>query len=196
VHAVLASAGIAGFAVAMAAKDTLSNLFGGVAIFMDRPFRPGDYIVLDDNERGEVVQIGLRSTRILTRDNVMITIPNSIITNTRIVNQSSPMPMFRVRLKIGVAYGSDIRQVETILLEQVRSNPLAAQNPEPRVRFREFGDSSLNFELLCWARRPQDRGRLVHGLNTGIYDAFDEVGIEIPFPQRDVHLKHAQECKG
>jgi len=196
VHAVLASAGIAGFAVAMAAKDTLSNLFGGVAIFMDRPFRPGDYIVLDDNERGEVVQIGLRSTRVLTRDNVMITIPNSIITNTRIVNQSSPMPMFRVRVKIGVAYGSDIRQVETILLEQVRSNPLAVENPEPRVRFREFGDSSLNFELLCWARRPQDRGRLVHGLNTGIYDAFDKVGIEIPFPQRDVHLKHAQECKG
>ena len=195
-HAVLASAGIAGFAVAMAAKDTLSNLFGGVAIFMDRPFRPGDYIVLDDNERGEVVQIGLRSTRILTRDNVMITIPNSIITNTRIVNQSSPMPMFRVRVRIGVAYGSDIRQVETILLEQVRSNPLGVQNPEPRVRFREFGDSSLNFELLCWARRPQDRGRLVHGLNTGIYDAFDEVGIEIPFPQRDVHLKHAQECEG
>ena len=102
----------------------------------------------------------------------------------------------RTSVKVGVAYGSDIKQVETILVEQVRSNSLAAQNPEPRVRFREFGDSSLNFELLCWARRPQDRGRLVHGLNTGIYDAFDEVGIEIPFPQRDVHLKHAQECKG
>ena len=82
------------------------------------------------------------------------------------------------------------------MVDQVRSNPLTVQNPEPRVRFREFGDSSLNFELLCWARRPQDRGRLVHGLNTGIYDAFDEVGIEIPFPQRDVHLKHTQECKG
>ena len=195
-HAVLTSAGIAGFAVAMAAKDTLSNLFGGVAIFMDRPFRPGDYIVLDDNERGEVVQIGLRSTRILTRDNVMITIPNSIITNTRIVNQSSPKPMFRVRVKIGVAYGSDIRQVETILLEQVRSNPLAVQNPEPRVRFREFGDSSLNFELLCWARRPQDRGRLIQDLNKGTYNAFAEAGIVIPFPQRDVHLTHEQECKG
>ena len=78
------------------------------------------------------------------------------------------------------------------MVDQVRSNPLTVQNPEPRVRFREFGDSSLNFELLCWARRPQDRGRLVHGLNTGIYDAFDKVGIEIPFPQRDVHLKHEQ----
>jgi len=82
------------------------------------------------------------------------------------------------------------------LVEQVRSNPLAAQNPEPRVRFREFGDSSLNFELLCWAKRFHDRGRIMHGLNTGIYSAFAEARVEIPFPQRDVQLKHEQECKG
>jgi MscS family membrane protein len=82
------------------------------------------------------------------------------------------------------------------LVDQVRSNPLTAQNPEPRVRFREFGDSSLDFELLCWARRPHDRGRLMHDLNTSIYNDFADAGIEIPFPQRDVHLKHAQECKG
>ena len=157
---------------------------------MDRPFKTGDYIVLDNNERGEVVEIGLRSTRIQTRDDVLITIPNSILTNTKIVNQSSPRPMFRVRIKIGVAYGSDISQVETILVEQVGSNPLAAQYPEPRVRFRKFGDSSLDFELLCWVRRPQDRGKLMHQLNSGIYNAFAEAGIEIPFPQRDVHLKN------
>jgi MscS family membrane protein len=190
VNAVFASAGIAGFAVAMAAKDSLSNLFGGVTIFLDRPFRTGDYIVLDNNERGEVMQIGLRSTRIKTRDDIMITIPNSIITNTKIVNQSSPEPMFRVRIKIGVAYGSDIKQVETILIGQVRSNPLAAQDPEPRVRFRTFGDSALEFELLCWAKRPHDRGRLMHELNTSIYNAFAEAGVEIPFPQRDVHIKN------
>ena len=190
VNAVFASAGIAGFAVAMAAKDSLSNLFGGVTIFLDQPFRTGDYIVLENNERGEVMQIGLRSTRIQTRDDVMITIPNSIITNTKIVNQSSPEPMFRLRIKIGVAYGSDIKQVETILIEQVRSNPLAAQHPEPRVRFRTFGDSALEFELLCWAKRPHDRGRLMHELNTSIYNAFAEAGVEIPFPQRDVHIKN------
>jgi MscS family membrane protein len=190
VNAVFASAGIAGFAVAMAAKDSLSNLFGGVTIFLDRPFRTGDYIVLDNDERGEVMQIGLRSTRIKTRDDIMITIPNSIITNTKIVNQSSPEPMFRVRIQIGVAYGSDIKQVETILIGQARSNPLAAQDPEPRVRFRNFGYSALEFELLCWAKRPHDRGRLTHELNTGIYHAFDQAGVEIPFPQRDVHLKN------
>ena len=190
VNAVFASAGIAGFAVAMAAKDSLSNLFGGVTIFLDRPFRTGDYIVLENSERGEVVQIGLRSTRIKTRDDIMITIPNSIITNTKIINQSSPEPMFRVHIKIGVAYGSDIKKVETLLIGQARSNPLAAQHPDPCVRFRAFGDSALKFELLCWAMRPHDRGRLLHELNTGIYNAFAEAGIQIPDPQQDVHLKN------
>ncbi len=193
VGAVFASAGIAGFAVAMAAKDSLSNLFGGLTIFMDRPFQRGDYIVLDNNERGEVMQIGIRSTRIKTRDDVMISIPNAAITNAKVVNQSSPEPMFRVRIKIGVAYGSDIKQVEDILVQQVLSNPLAARDPEPRVRFRAFGNSSLDFELLCWARRPHDRGRLVHGLNTSIYNAFNEVGIEIPFAQQDVYIRDLPE---
>jgi MscS family membrane protein len=82
------------------------------------------------------------------------------------------------------------------LVEQVLSNPLAAQYPEPRARFRKFGDSSLDFELLCWAKRPQDRGRLTHALNTGIYNAFAEADIKIPFPQQDVHLTNGQECKG
>jgi MscS family membrane protein len=120
----------------------------------------------------------------------MISIPNAVITNAKVVNQSSPEPMFRVRIKIGVAYGSDINQVEEILLLQVVSNPLAAEEPEARVRFRAFGNSSLDFELLCWARHPQDRGRLVHGLNTGIYNAFSEAGIEIPFPQQDVYVRN------
>jgi MscS family membrane protein len=82
------------------------------------------------------------------------------------------------------------------LVDQVRSNPLTAQNPEPRVRLREFGDSSLNFDLFYYTKRPHDRGRLMHDLNTSIYNDFADAGIEIPFPQRDVHLKHEQECKG
>ena len=81
-------------------------------------------------------------------------------------------------------------------MQQVLSNPLAARNPEPRVRFRAFGDSSLEFELLCWARRPQDRGRLVHELNTGIYEAFNAAGIEIPFPQQDVYVRRRPEAQG
>lgn len=184
----LASAGIAGVAVALAAKETLSNFFGGVSILLDQPYKVGDYIVLDSDERGEVIDIGLRSTRILTRDDVLISIPNAIITNTKIVNESAPEPRFRVRIKIGVAYGSDIDEVEEVLLSLARENQLVTPEPDPRVRFRQFGDSSLDFELLCWAHRPHDKGRLVHELNRSIYKAFNSRGIAIPFPQRDVHL--------
>ena len=187
----LASAGIAGVAVALAAKETLSNFFGGVTVLLDQPYKMGDYIVLDSGERGEVVDVGLRSTRILTRDDVQISIPNSIITNTKVINESAPEPRFRVRIKVGVAYGTDVDQVEEVLLKTARDNPLVSPKPEPRVRFRTFGDSSLDFELLCWAHRPHDKGRIIHELNREIYKSFDREGIVIPFPQRDVYV-HSQ----
>jgi len=189
----LASAGIAGIAVALAAKETLSNFFGGVSVFLDQPFRTGDYIILDSGERGEVVDIGMRSTRVMTRDDVQISIPNAIIANTKVINESAPEPRFRVRVKVGVAYGTDVDELEEILLSIARNNPLVVSHPQPRVRCRHFGDSSLDFELLCWAHRPHDKGRLVHELNKEIYKSLDKAGITIPFPQRDVHLYQHQE---
>ncbi len=193
VTAIFASAGIAGVAVALAARETLANFFGGVSIFMDRPFRAGDYIVLDNGDRGEVKAVGMRSTRIQTRDDIMITIPNSVITNGKVVNQSRPHPHFRVRIKLGVAYGSDVDQVEALLMELAENNELAISRPEPRVRFRKFGDSALEFELLCWAARPHDRGRLIHTLSRDIYKRFNSEGIVIPFPQQDVYLHKAED---
>ncbi|WP_419785550.1 mechanosensitive ion channel family protein [Pseudodesulfovibrio sp.] len=193
VTAIFASAGIAGVAVALAARETLANFFGGISIFLDRPFRAGDYIVLESGERGEVKAVGMRSTRLLTRDDILISIPNSLITNAKVVNQSMPHSSFRVRVKIGVAYGSDIELVESTLMDLADRNELAVATPEPRVRFRAFGDSALDFELLCWAACPQDRGRLVHTLCKEIYHAFNEKGISIPFPQRDIHI-HKAEC--
>ncbi len=184
----LASAGIAGAAVAFAAKDTIANFFGGVSVFMDKPYKIGDYIVLDKGERGEVVSIGVRSTRIKTRDDIMITVPNSIIVNSKIINESAPVPNFRVRIPVSVAYGSDIDLVQEALLEIATGNPNVLQDPAPRVRFREFGESSLNFELLCWAREPSARGLTTHELNCSVYKKFNELGVKIPFPQRDVHL--------
>lgn len=188
VTAVFASAGVAGVAIAFAARETVANFFGGMSILFDRPFKTGDFVVLDSGERGEVIQIGLRSTRILTRDEILICIPNSVITNAKIVNESAPNPRFRIRIKVGVAYGTDINQVEDILIRLARNNPLVANEPEPRVRFRNFGDSSLDFELLCWAQRPHDKGRLTHQLNKDIYKTFHAAGILIPFPQRDIHM--------
>jgi small-conductance mechanosensitive channel len=184
----VASAGIAGAAVAFAAKDMLGNFFGGISIFMDKPFKIGDYIVLDQGERGEVVAIGIRSTRIKTRDDILITIPNSIIANTKIINESAPAPKFRIKIPVSVAYGSDIDIVEKILLDVASDNANVVKEPVPRVRFRAFGDSALNFELLCWAKEPVLRGRTIHELNSAIYKSFNEAGIRIPFPQRDVHV--------
>jgi MscS family membrane protein len=185
---VIASAGIAGAAVAFAAKDTIANFFGGISVFVDKPFKIGDYIVLDKGERGEVVAIGVRSTRIRTRDDILITIPNSIIANSKIINESAPIPNFRIRVPVFVSYGSDIDLVQEALLEVARTNENVLPEPSPRVRFREFGESSLNFELLCWTREPALRGLTVHELNCAIYRKFSEAGITIPFPQRDIHL--------
>ncbi len=187
----LASAGIVGLAVALAAKDTLANFFGGINLFVDRPFKQGDYVVLGTGERGEIVEIGLRSTRILTRDDVMVSIPNAVIAGSKIVNESAPEPHFRVRLKISVAYGSDVDLVESNLIRIAKQEKLVAENPEPRVRFRSFGDSSLEFELLCWAQSPDRRGLMQHKLNKTIYKEFNDLGIVFPFPQREVYIHHS-----
>lgn len=190
-----ASAGIAGIAVALAAKDTLANFFGGISIFADNTFKVGDYIILDNTDRGEVVEIGIRSTRIKTRDDVLITIPNSILANSKIVNESAPVPSFRIRIPIGVAYGTDADQVEEILLKIAAENTNVAKEPAPRVRMRAFADSSINFELLLWVDDPRLKGLETHHLLKNIYLAFAEHKITIPFPQRDLHIIPAAETK-
>ncbi|ADW16636.1 MscS Mechanosensitive ion channel [Desulfobulbus propionicus DSM 2032] len=189
VAAIFTSAGIAGVAVALAARETLANFFGGVSIFLDRPFRTGDFIVLENGERGEVKAVGMRSTRILTLDDILITIPNSVITNVKIVNQSMPKPHYRLRIQVGVAYGSDLDRIEQVLLDVAGDNQLVMQHPAPRVRLLNFGASAINIELQAWAIHPQVQGRLTHELNTAIYKRFLVEGIEIPFPQLDIHLQ-------
>jgi small-conductance mechanosensitive channel len=190
VTAWLASAGIVGLALSFAAKDTLSNLFAGVSIIMDAPYKTGDFIILESGERGIVTNIGLRSTRILTRDDVEITVPNGIIGNGKIINEAGgPSEQHRIRVAVGVAYGSDIDQVIEVLQTVANDNADVVADPEPRVRFRMFGDSSLNFELLGWIAQPVDRGRVIHELNCAVYKALNENNIVIPFPQRDLHVR-------
>lgn len=186
----VASAGILGLAISFAAKDTLANLFSGVFIMADAPYKLGDFIVLDSGERGHVTNIGIRSTRILTRDDVEITVPNSIMGNTKITNEAGGRhEKFRIRVKVGVAYGSDIDTVHQVLMDVAEGFPDVCRTPEPRVRFRTFGDSSLDHELLCWVRKPVLRGRVLHLLNTAVYKRFIQEGIEIPFPQQDIHVR-------
>ena len=190
VTAWLASAGIVGLALSFAAKDTLSNLFAGVSIVMDAPYKAGDFIILESGERGVVTDIGLRSTRILTRDDVEITVPNGIIGNGKIINEAGgPSAQHRIRVAVGVAYGSDIDHVIEVLAAVAAEHPEVLTTPEPRVRFRLFGESSLDFELLGWIAKPVDRGRVTHELNCAVYKALNKNKIEIPFPQRDLHVR-------
>lgn len=191
----IASAGIIGLAVSFAAKDTLANIFGGVTIFADKPFEVGDYVVLAEGERGVITQIGVRSTRILTRDDIEITVPNAILATTTIINESGgPHEKFRVRAKVGVAYGSDIDLVEETLIKVAREHPEVCDDPEPRARFRRFGDWALDYELLCWVERPVLRGRILHELNRKIYKDFEAEGIEIPIPKQELYVRQEGEA--
>ena len=186
----LASAGIVGIAIGFAAKDTLANLFSGVFIMVDTPYKIGDFIVLDSGERGEVTHIGIRSTRILTRDDVEVTIPNSIMGNTKIINESGgPHKKYRIRVKVSAAYGSDTKKIRNVLLEVAQQQPGICSEPAPRVRFRQLGDSGLHFELLCWIDEPVLRGRSLDAMNEAVYKRFLEEGIEIPYNKQDIYIK-------
>ena len=193
----LASAGIVGIAVGFAAKDTIANLLSGVFILADSPYKIGDYIVIDTGERGKVTHIGLRSTRLLTRDDLEINIPNAIIANGKIINESSGRHVkSRVRIAVSVAYGSDLEQVKSLLLQVAEQEPQICQDPEPRVRFRTFGASGLDLELLVWIADPEIRGRVVDALNTAIYNCFNTQKIEIPYTKQDLYIKELPRMGG
>jgi len=184
----LASAGIAGIAIGFAAKDTVANFFGSIALYVDDTYKVGDYVVLDTFE-GTVVDVSIRSTRLLTRDNVVVTVPNSVLNAATIINRSAPHRKTRIKVPIGVAYGTDADLVEELLLDVAEAEDMVVSAPEPRVRFRRFGDSALEFDLLCWVESPMLDARATHQLNKAIYAAFTEHRVEIPFPQRDLHVR-------
>ncbi len=190
VTAWIASAGILSVVLGFAAKDTLGNLFAGIFIMADSPYKEGDYINLDSGERGYVRDIGIRSTRIQTRDDIEITIPNSVIANSKIINESGgDHEKERIRITVDVAYGTDIQKVRDIMHDIAISSSSVCDNPHPRIRFREFGASGLKFQLLVWIEKPEYRGRVIDELSTEIYNSFNTHNIEIPFPQRTVHIK-------
>ena len=193
VTAWLASAGILGIAIGFAAKDTLANFFSGIFILADAPYKIGDFIVLDSGERGRVTDIGIRSTRMLTRDDIEIIMPNAAIANAKIINETGgPYDKERVRVTVGVAYGSDIDQVRDVLMDVAAKSKYLLHEPAPRVRFRSFDDSALTFQLMGWIEEPVLRGRALDELNANVYKAFQTEGIQIPFPQTDVHIHQAK----
>ncbi|MXZ38261.1 MAG: mechanosensitive ion channel family protein [Holophagales bacterium] len=193
VSGLLAAGGIAGLAVGFAARDTLANLFAGIFIFADGPYKIGDFITLDTGERGMVTEIGIRSTRLLTRDDIEVTIPNAVMGNAKINNESGgPHVKYRIRVRVGVAYTSDVEKVEALQLQVADDNEKVCKEPTPRVRFRGFGPSSIDYELLCWVEEPVLRGIVTHELVKATIKAFAEAGIEIPYSKHDIYIKEGR----
>ncbi|CAM2066272.1 Mechanosensitive ion channel family protein [Sulfidibacter corallicola] len=186
----LASAGVAGIAIGLASKDSLANFISGIFIIADSPFKIGDYIVLDNGDRGRVTHIGIRSTRLLTNDDVEVIIPNAVMGNSTIINQSGgPYEKFRLRVPVSVAYGSDIDEVRQVLLECAKVEDKVEQVPAPRVRFRQMGESSLDWEIWVWVREPAIMEEVKDIMLSRAYKALNRAEIGIPFPQMDLHIK-------
>ena len=184
----LASAGVVGIAIAFAAQDSVANLFGGISIFIDKPFKVGDQILIEGSQKGRVYHIGARSTKLKTLGNVLVTIPNSVMVTNPIYNETGYDPKIRVYDNLGVAYGSDLDQVEKIITEVLEKNELVLEYPEPLVLFTEFGESAINVLAIGTVEDPSKLGLAKHQLIKEIYNTLNEANVEMPFPQRDIHL--------
>ncbi|MFA4876640.1 MAG: mechanosensitive ion channel family protein [Methanoregula sp.] len=188
----LAGAGIAGLAVALAAQDIISNFFGGAIITIDKPFKVGDRVKVDQYY-GDVINVGPRSTRLRTLDYQIVTIPNNKITTNVIVNYSEPDEKLRITIPVQVACGTDVAAVKKILLEiaqdVIAKSDYLLTDPAPKVFFIEFADSSLKFILYVWARKYNLPDEVKDAINSRIAERFAAEGIEIPFPQMEVRLK-------
>jgi len=188
----LASAGVLGLVIGFAARDAIANLVGGVALYFDDTYRLGDFVVLESGQRGTVVDIGLRSTTLLTRDRVMVTVPNSVLNSTQVINESSPRRSKRIRVPVRVAYGTDADRLERLLLEVAADATNVIDSPSPQVHFAAFGDAGLEYELRAYVPHPTTEPRAIDELNTAIYDRLAAAGIEIPYPQRDVRFREGR----
>jgi MscS family membrane protein len=182
----LASAGILGVIIGFAAQDAIGNLIGGVALYFDNTYKPGDVILVEDGMRGTVLDIGIRSTTVLTPENTMVTVPNAVLNSTQVVNQTAPRRHIRIEVPISAAYGTDYETVERIAHEVCEDAPMIRDTPRPRLLFDEFGDSALIFELQAFVTHPLTEKRAIDQLNRRIYDRFAEEEITIPFPQREL----------
>lgn len=180
--------GIAGLAIALAAQNVLSNVFGGVTITLDQLYSVGDRVEMG-GVYGDVYEIKPRYTKIRTLNNTMITIPNSKVINEQIINYAVPDTTIRVKIPIAVAYGTDPVKVEALLLDIADRTPLVLNYPKPIVRFTEYAASSQNFELLVWVKHYDDRHPVLDSILKEMFIRFKEESIEIPFNQMDVHIK-------
>lgn len=197
----IAGAGVAGIAIGFAAKDTLSNLIAGVLLIIDRPFEIGDRIEVwsaptGSATWGDVIDIGLRATKIKTTDNIVIIIPNNEIMKRDIVNYTIISSKIRVRINIGVSYEADIRKAKSVILEVAAKAEWIAQDPPAQVVVRNFGESSVELQLRVWIQDARRRMDTISFITDHVKEAFDHAGIEIPYPKRDITIITKKEAAG
>ena len=190
---ILTALGVGGLAVALALQDTLSNFFAGIHLLIEEPVRVGDFVRLETGQEGYIVDIGWRTTRIRMLPNNMVIIPNNKLTQSVLINYSMPEPRMAVSIRISVAYGTDPGRVELALLDEVQQAighvPGLLADPAPAVRLIPgFGESSLDFTLGVHVREFEDQFPVQHELRKRILQRFGSEKIEVPFPQRTVHL--------
>lgn len=173
--------------IGLGLQSLAQNYVAGITLLVQRPVQKGDFIIVGETV-GEVDEISLRLTRVITRDGIAILVPNSELVSTKVTNITRPTDVYRTRIDIGVAYGSDLEAVKACLLEVAKAHELVLDDPKPEVFFVGFGDSSLDFQLCVWIDDPQRESRIASDLRFGIDAGFRRDGITIPFPQRDLHL--------
>lgn len=183
---ILASA--LGVGIGLGFQDIAKNFASGLILLFERPIQVGDFVEVGPYS-GIVEYIGARSTTIRTLDRVSIILPNSRFLESEVINWSHSNPVSRVHIPVGVAYGSNISAVESTLLEAAKSHPLVLLVPPPKVMFIGFGDSSLDFELLVWINKPSELFLIKSDLYFKIENLLRQHEIEIPFPQRDLHMR-------
>jgi len=190
VSALVTTLGITSLAIALAAQTALSDTISGFMIMMDRPFRIGDRIEIQDlNTWGDVVDIGLRSSRVRTRDNRMVVVPNSVIAKSLVVNYAYPDTQYRIQIQIGIAYGSDIELARKVMIEAVQGVDGVLSDHPVEALFLEFGDSALIFRVRWWLDSYEDTRRMFDRVNSALYNDLKNAGIDIPFPQQVVYNK-------
>jgi small-conductance mechanosensitive channel len=182
--------GTLGVGIGFGLQNITANFVSGISLLIERPVKVGDRIEVGETS-GDVVKIGLRATIILTNDNIAIIVPNSDFITKEVINWSYNEKDVRLRIPVGVSYASDVRLVEKLLLEVAASNADVLKAPAPAVRFTGLGDSALKFELRIWTTSLSHRpGKITSDLYFGIFETLKNNDIEIPFPQRVVHINN------
>jgi MscS family membrane protein len=188
VKGLIAILGVGSLAIALAAQDTVANMIAGFILMLDRPFRKGDRVQLATGETVDVFDIGLRSSKFMTFDNTLVIVPNNELVKAKITNLSYPEEAIRIKIEIGVAYGSEVDKVKAILIEAAKSHPAVLQQPTPAAYLVNFGESALNFQMVCRVGQLDEQWNTAEELRCKIYNEFNRAGIEIPYPQRVIHI--------